>query len=119
MSSVSCSDFSTHSEEIRQSRVCCRYCGLVAGLVLVLTVSSQALALGPGSSEPVSSEAGVSAETTLPEKTSGFFSRDLIADLWSADVNVERCHVPVEGEVKKKIVEISRVRTKDQQTSLT
>lgn len=118
MSSVSCSDFSTHSEEIRQSRVCCRYCGLVAGLVLVLTVSSQALALGPGSSEPVSSEAGVSAETTLPEKTSGFFSRDLIADLWSADVNVERCHVPVEGEVKKKIVEISRVRTKDQQTTL-
>lgn len=118
MSPVSCSDFSTHSEGIRESRVCFRYRGLVAGLLLVLSVSSQALALGPGTSESVSSEAGVSTETTLPEKTSGFFSRDLIADLWSADVHVERCHVPVEGEVKKKIVEMSRVRTNDQQTTL-
>ena len=81
------------------------------------------LLLGAFASSSLAVEAGEAetakpAESVTPEKTSGFFSRELIADLWSSDVLVDRCHVPVEGEVRKTIVERSKVRTHDQKTTL-
>ena len=64
---------------------------LLLGLgLLVLTLSSPLKSFG---AEP--------AEPNVPEKTSGFFSRDLIEDLWSEDVRVERSIVPIEGELKE------------------
>ena len=104
--------------EIRSAAVFKRFAGVVGSLLLVLVFSFQVSAFDSGTAELRSAETGNPAETTLPEKTSGFFSRDLISDLWNPNVLVDRCHVPVEGEVKKKIVERSRVRTTDQHTSL-
>ncbi|OUU24231.1 MAG: hypothetical protein CBC13_03880 [Planctomycetia bacterium TMED53] len=81
---------------------------LLLGLgLLVLTLSSPLQSFG---AEP--------AEPNVPEKTSGFFSRDLIEDLWSEDVRVERSIVPIEGELKEEIVKLSRVKTSDQHTAL-
>lgn len=71
-------------------------------------------------SEVVSTESAVgeSVESIEPEKTGGHFSRELLEDLWPGALLVERSFVPVQGELRKAIVQRSRVKTPDQHTTL-
>jgi len=52
-------------------------------------------------------------ELILPEKTSGKFDREILQELWPGEILVEKCIVPIEGELKRAIVQRCRVKTTD------
>lgn len=91
--------------------------GLFCWLGVFLFISSQDV---HARTEVVSSESttGEAAESIKPEKTGGHFSRELLEDLWPGALLVERSFVPVQGELRKAIVQRSRVKTPDQHTTL-